>query len=1018
MARFRGLFLLFFLSGVSGLIYESIWSRYIRQFVGSASTAQVLVLSLFMGGMSLGALIASRRLAGVRSPVRAYGVIEGAIGLYALAFPSIADFVMRISYDVLFPAVGTAGGVAMIKWCLAGLMILPPCVFLGMTFPLMSAGILREEPARSGEILSILYFTNSLGASLGAVFSGFVLVKSVGLPGTLMVAASLNILIMIVALRHKDTAPPITARPEETPANTSAGAMVLLFLAVAFGTGLSSFMYEISWIRLLSMVIGSATHSFEVMLSAFIFGMALGGLWVRRRMDRYKHPEVVLGLVQLIMGLSAIATLPLYRVAVLAMGALLSGDERTVTLWIGFNALRYLLCLLIMLPATFCAGMTLPLLTHVLLKRGQPEGVIGRVYGLNTLGAIAGAVTAGLLLMPLIGLKNVLVLGAGVDIVLGVLLLAREVTRASADDDKATKQLRARLVGTTRTAVIGGVLALSAGFFIITVDPMVLTSTVFRNGRTRLPDSDYRMISYVDGRTASVSVVDRVVHEGYRVIYTNGKPDASVVLTRYPEGRDPRLGPDIAGDEPNQILVGLIPMMFRPDSTHGALIGFGSGVTCHVTLGSPVLERLDTIEIEPEMVQGSREFLAINRRAYEDPRNHIWFDDAKAYFAGASQTYDFIISEPTNPWVSGVSSLFTVEFYREVKRYLKDDGVMAQWLQGYELSDQLLLTVLTALDQEFSDYMILRVGDSDWMIVAVKDGEVGQLDPTPLGWEALDEELRVLGIHDVGQMDGLIVANKRMIHEFLRGRTANSDAHPLLDTGAERARFMKDSAGFLHSIRWTPAPLLEVLGGIERRPYPREGIGDLRDPHVLYEVEQASLLMRAHDDPETAQCDNSGLKYCDYPSASLMHMWLTEQGKLVAGAPDWEQWFERTYKVFRKTAGHMRLTGTRWWARVLEATARDDAPADIRRAIELMDALQGRDGPRLHGALDAMRSADDSRLPQGFLSIAQLLALELEGAPAAERQESVRTYMDPLVQYNGASEDLAYQALMAYASRD
>ncbi len=1009
MARFRGLFLLFFLSGISGLIYESIWSRYIRQFVGSASTAQVLVLSLFMGGMSLGALIASRKLSGVRSPVRAYGIIEGAIGLYALAFPSIAEFVMRISYDVLFPAVGTAGGVAMVKWCLAGLMILPPCVFLGMTFPLMSAGILRQEPKKSGEILSILYFTNSLGASLGAVFSGFYLVATFGLPGTLVVAASLNILIMVVALRHKHTAPPIVARPEETPANTDAGTMLMLFLAVAFGTGLSSFMYEISWIRLLSMVIGSATHSFEVMLSAFIFGMALGGLWVRRRMDRYKHPEVVLGMVQLIMGLSAIATLPLYRVAVLSMGALLSGDERTTTLWLGFNALRYLLCLLIMLPATFCAGMTLPLLTHVLLKRGQPEGVIGRVYGLNTLGAIAGAVSAGLLLMPIIGLKNVIVLGAGVDIMLGILLLLRE---------RSYPESAPGLAKTTRMAAIGGGLALITGFAVIKVDPMVLTSTVFRNGRTRLPDSDYRMISYVDGRTASVSVVDRTVHEGYRVIYTNGKPDASVVLTRYPEGRDPRLGPDIAGDEPNQILVGLIPLMFRPDATHGALIGFGSGVTCHVALGSPTLERLDTIEIEPEMVKGSREFMAINRRAYEDPRNHIWFDDAKAYFAGASQTYDFIISEPTNPWVSGVSSLFTVEFYREVKRYLKDDGVMAQWLQGYELSDELLLTVLTALDQEFSDYMILRVGDSDWMIVAVKGGEVGQLDPKPLSWESMTEELDVLGIHDVGQMDGLIVANKRMLTEFLRGRTANSDAHPVLDTGAERARFMKDAAGFLHSIRWTPAPLLEVLGGIERRPYPREGIGDLRDPHVLYEVEQASLLMRVHDDPETAQCDNSGLKYCDYPNASRMHMWLTEQGKLEAGAPDWDQWFERTYKLFRKTAGHMQLTGTKWWARVMKAGARDDAPEDVKRSLQLMDALQARDGQRLKGAIEATEAAGDELLPTGFRSIAQLVALELVEAPAAERRAFVDSVMAPLVQDNGASEDLAYRALMSYAQRE
>src|SRR5690606_30420451 len=118
----------------------------------------------------------------------------------------------------------------------------------------------------------------------------------------------------------------------------------------------------------------------EVMLSAFVFGLAMGGLWVRKRMDRFRRPELVLGIVQLIMGIAAVATLPLYHWAVGAIGWLLVDSEasRTELLWQQFNVLRYGLCLLIMFPATFCAGMTLPLVTHVLLRRGQAEGVIGR----------------------------------------------------------------------------------------------------------------------------------------------------------------------------------------------------------------------------------------------------------------------------------------------------------------------------------------------------------------------------------------------------------------------------------------------------------------------------------------------------------------------------------------------------------------------------------------------------------------------------------------------------------------
>jgi spermidine synthase len=231
------------------------------------------------------------------------------------------------------------------------------------------------------------------------------------------------------------------------------------------------------------------------------------------------------------------------------------------------------------------------------------------------------------------------ILGALVDMLLGLWLILHEV-RAG----RATAGIRRFLY----SASAGTVLAVMVGLLAIRVDPMVLTSTVFRHGRKALPEY-YEILSYVDGRTASVTVVDNTAHPSYHIIYTNGKPDASVILDRWPADRDKDIGPDIAGDEPNQFLVGIVPLMAKPDATQAALIGFGSGVTCHVVLGSPNLERLDTVEIEPEMVEGSRFFMPVNYRAYEDPRSHIYFDDAKAYFASAGLKYDFIISEPTNP---------------------------------------------------------------------------------------------------------------------------------------------------------------------------------------------------------------------------------------------------------------------------------------------------------------------------------------------------------------------------------
>ena len=1004
--RWALLFGLFFLSGISGLIYESIWSRYIRLFVGSAATAQILVLSLFMGGMSLGALLSGRYVSRIRMPVVAYGVIEGLIGLYALAFPYLMDFAQTMSYDVLFPALGGGAAVGVAKWFVAGSLILPPCLLLGTTFPLMSIGILRRDLEHSGEILSLLYFTNSLGASMGAVFSGFVLVGKVGLPGALMVAAGLNFLIMIVAVRDRTATPPIAERPSAAEAAGRRGPLVWLFFAVAFGTGLSSFMYEIGWIRLLSMILGSATHSFEVMLSAFILGLALGGLWVRRRMDKFKRPEVVLAIVQLVMGLAAVATLPAYELAVSAMSSLLEEATRNQSLWVQFNVLRYLLCLLIMLPATFCAGMTLPLLTHVMLKRGQSEQVVGQVYGLNTMGAIAGAVAAGLILMPIVQLKGVIVIGALVDMLLGLYLLRSEI--------RAGRNARG-LPMLIRTAAAGTVLTLTFGL-VFPMDPKVLSSTVFRRGRQKLYD-EYDVLSYVDGRTASVTVVHNTAHPSYHIIYTNGKPDASVILDRWPEDRDPMHGPDIAGDEPNQFLVGIVPLMARPKATHAALIGFGSGVTCHTMLGSPNLERLDTVEIEPEMVRGSKFFHKVNWRAYDDDRSHIYFDDAKAYFASAGHKFDIIVSEPTNPWVSGVSSLFTVEFYRETKRYLKEGGLLAQWIQGYELSDELLMTVLAAIDQEFDDYLVVRIGGRDWVIVSSPNGPVGGLSDEVMDWPGLQDSFDLLGIHDVGQIDALVVANKKLLHPFISQRQPNRDVMPLLDTGAERARFMREGAEFMHELRWTPAPIMPVLAGVRSRSYPPEGIGDMRDPHILLEAEQAAFLLRMMGQREHTL--NTAL------SPASMQVWESETERVEQGMPEWDAWLAATYSVFEAVMPFQVVHESAWWKRVHEVVESENAPAHVTAAVELLDALTLQEGERLWTAVEAAVADPDYPLPRTLVTVAGVIALELTNAAPDERRKFADDHMSDLgkgeVTEEGvldySSSDFAIQVLREYARR-
>lgn len=791
----RILLLVFMMSGAAGLFYESVWSRYLSLFVGHSAYAQVITLVLFLGGMSLGALVVSARTTRIRDPLYAYALVELVVGLIGMFFhDGLYLPVTSWAYDTLFPSLAGGTTLTVVKWAIAGALILPQSILLGATFPLMSAGVLRRAPAEPGRVLGSLYFANSFGAAVGGLVAGFVLFKLVGLPGTLQAAAMLNLLVALVCivlsrLRPIVTDPATAGEPLPAPIGHRSAVpvtgrkLMLLLLAISAGTAVASFIYEIAWIRMLSLVIGSATHSFELMLSAFILGLALGAFWVRRRADRFPQPLRTLALVQLWMGALALLSLVLYSGAFAWAGTLLAAVARTDEGYVLFSIAKYAICLAIMLPATFCAGITLPLITRILLAEGRGEKSIGTVYGVNTLGSIVGIALAGLVLLPLLGLKLLLVLGGMLDMALGVAIL---VVLAGASPTPG--RYRLALAGLALTVAV--TLGVGMG---TTLDPGRMASAVFRQGLASL-DRERIMLYQADGRTATVHGFQSG-QGGPKVISTNGKPDGSLGPLWFTACTPETAREPITGDDVTQMLLGVIPIAFRPDARTAAVIGHGTGMTSHFILANPALESLTTIEIEPRMVDGSRVFAPANRRVFEDPRSHHVFDDAKSHFAAAGARYDIILSEPSNPWVSGVSGLFTEEFYARVKPYLAPGGIFGQWLHAYELSDGLVLSVLAALDRQFADYRIYAVSTHDLLVVATPGGRVPEPDWSVLRLPALEEDLCHFHPLRPAEMEAALVADKAGLERMLRGANApNSDFYPVLDLGAERARFNQRAA--------------------------------------------------------------------------------------------------------------------------------------------------------------------------------------------------------------------------------
>lgn len=788
-------FAVFAISGFSGLIYESIWSHYLKLFLGHAAYAQSLVLMIFMGGLALGSWLTARFSGRLRTPILAYALVEAVIGIAALLFHESFVALSDGFYFSLLPALETPMLAGLLKWLAASLLILPQSVLLGTTFPLMATGMLRRYPQGQGSSLATLYFTNSLGAAVGVLVSGFLLIGLVGLPGTIMTAGLLNLALALIVFilvrldpepRHEFKAEPRQPKDKHEP-----DALVVLFFVAAGITGAASFIYEIAWLRMLSLVLGATTHSFELMLSAFITGLALGGLWIKRRIDSLGDPVRFAGWVQVIMGLFAIATVPLYIQTFDWMAALLSGLARSDAGYGLFTGVSHLIALAVMLPTTFMAGMTLPLFTHVLMKGRQGERAVGRVYAANTVGAIAGVLFAVHVGLPLLGLKFLIAFGAVLDIVLGIVLLRRfEQNQRYAPG--TSPALRAGLMGGVTIALVVS---------LIELEPRRLSSGVYRYNFAELEETD-RILYYRDGKTASIALVA----QGSRVsITTNGKPDAAIEM----DPDKPR-----APDEITMFMAAAIPLAYKPDARRVANIGLGSGITTHTFLGSESIELVDTIEIEVTVTEAARGFGVRVERAFLDPRSRIHIEDAKTFFSLQNEQYDIIVAEPSNPWVSGVASLFSREFYRALPMYLSDDGIFVQWLQLYEFNDELVISVLRALSESFEDYAIYNTDDTNVLIVAKPEGRLAAPDFNRVLGGRLRSEGELVGLNSEADFLVRLTGSPEILRGLLdySGTPANSDYFPFLDLNAGLARYKQEVATLFYRWSVSALPLLEMSG--------------------------------------------------------------------------------------------------------------------------------------------------------------------------------------------------------------
>ena len=919
-------FALFTISGFAGLIYQSIWSHYLKLFLGHAAYAQTLVLAIFMGGMALGSWLVSRYTARIRNLLMGYAIAELGIGFLALVFHSVFVAATNWAFDSVLPNLGSPASVDAFKWLLASVLIIPASILLGTTFPLMSAGIIRLYPENSGRALSMLYFTNSLGAAFGVLASGFYLIELLGLPGTILTAGIFNILLALVVWALTKRLPPVTVEPTGPKAAAGSGRPEMAILIFAFATGAASFIYEVTWIRMLTMGLGASSHSFEVMLSAFILGIALGGYAIRNRIAGMSRDATWLTIIVAAKGLLAVVALGVY-VNVLDLTLwMMTGTAHTPAGYTLITSFGYVASTLVMFPSAFLAGMSLPVATNLLLARGVGEAAIGKGYSANTAGCIVGAFFTTHVGMVAFGLKGLTGVGAALDIAVAAMVYVAFNPQA---------RIRAAVASAVLAAI--GVAVYASVHF----DQLKMASGVFRTGYFLNP-SAITVPFYRDGKTATISVT---AAKTQRAIQTNGKPDASIELEN-------RLKP--ATDEPTMILAAALPLAYKPDATDVAVIGFGSGLSTHTVLGSPKVKVVDTIEIEPMMVEGAKLFHKRVGRAYDDPRSHIHIDDAKTFFASTNAKYDFIISEPSNPWVSGTSTLFSDEFYRQVRRYLKDDGLLVQWVQIYEINVDLVSTIFKALGKSFSDYRVYSAARGDMIVIAVKQGKLPPMSTQIFGYRELTKDLADQGFHRIEDLDFARIGSRRALEPLFLASAypANSDYFPVLDLNAARSRFMRESSAELQDLRKSFTPLIEALDGDVR--FSAKTIGNpegVKSPYL--------------EDAQQAR--------------DLVNLWLVDDAPAGTLAPEAAQ----HYRFARLALTDCRLM-TPTWVTVVENTFRAAAP--ILKSEDLKPLVQKIAASKCVAGLD-----ERSRLTLNFFSAVALR----DYAEAAKSSEVLLENADP-----------------------
>jgi spermidine synthase len=723
--RGRIICLLYGISGCAGLMYETAWIRAFTISFGNTLLSFSTVIGVYLAGLAIGSAGAGRTR--TRHGLAWYGAAEVFIAIYALAVP----WLMETSQRLLIPFYSSGGGatLALARGLLSAAILFPATLAMGASFPWLASSCHSTE---SSSGVSRIYAVNTAGGAAGALLTGLILIPAFGYRGAVITGSVLDISAGVAALAMARRSMVSPVRSDPVRHSSMPGSVVSLSVlgAVAALSGCGTMLYEVVWNRVAGLLFGPTAATVTFTLAMVLIGLAAGAVLA----SAVRRDEAI----WLAGSQCAVAILLLvFSGAVTASPAWLAEQIRARSADpLQMELLEAGTLLVLLLPVGTAAGVALPLAMRLLGLTSREA--VGKLYALNAAGCIGGALITGWLLVPALGMERTLYLGA---------LMSAGAAVVLSRGHSSGRALRA-------SAIAAGTLALAV-FLFPRWDLVALTAGAYKyapyyNQEVMGELHSGELVYLREGKTGTVTV-RRI--GGSLVLAIDGKVDAS----------------DAGGDLLTEKLLAQLPLRLAVRSRRVCVIGLASGVTAGAVLRYPI-EQLDVLEISPEVVQASHWFDSVNGRPLDDPRTHLIVNDGRNHLTLTRQSYDAILSEPSNPWIAGMNSLFTREFFQLAKSRLNPGGVLAQWFHLYNMPGDDLRSLLRAFTDVFPSATLWQLNDGDVLLTGGASETTS--DPAP---ELIKADV------DPALLSTLYLMRGSDLSRFAATAEPNTDDRPVLE---------------------------------------------------------------------------------------------------------------------------------------------------------------------------------------------------------------------------------------------